>query len=401
VPVFDAILQKAHSLCGVTHGALQLYDGAKFRAVAVRGLSEAFADRLRQGYSLGPNAPGQGLLEGARFVQVHDQGAIDDPISRAAFELAGVGTALFIPLRKDGMLLGRISANRQEVKPFTEKEIGLLESFAAQAVIAIVNARLLNELRQRSDDLSESLEQQTATSEVLKVISSSPGELKPVFEAMLAYAVRICEAKFGTLFLCEGDDFRVVAQHNTPPALLELRQREPIRRVRPSTSIYRCKKAKQPIQIADLTAEPAYFERDQNRVALVELGGFRAVLSVPMLKENEVIGVISMYRQDAGTFSDNQVELVKNFAAQAVIAIENARLLNELRQRTTDLSESLEQQTASSNVLKIISSSPGALEPVFNAIRVRRYGRSLLGAAVACQIFEAPDPAKARSTGWR
>jgi GAF domain-containing protein len=308
------------------------------------------------------------LVEGARFVQISDLGAIDDPMSRAAFELTGTRTALFIPLRKDGMLVGRISASRREVKPFTEKEIGLLESFAAQAVIAIENARLLNELRQRSDDLSESLEQQTATSEVLKVISSSPGELKPVFDAMLASAVRICEAKFGTLLLCEGDDFRVVAQHNTPPALAELRQREPILRLGPHTSPYRSKKAKQPIQITDLTAEPVYFEREPNRVALVELGGYRAVLSVPMVKENEVIGVINMYRQDAGTFSDNQVELVKNFAAQAVIAIENARLLNELRQRTDDLSEALEFQTATGEVLRIVTSSPENLQSVFDAM---------------------------------
>ena len=146
-PVFDAILRKAHSLCGVTHGSLQLYDGVKFRAVAVHGLSEAFADRLRQGFSFGPNTPSRGLLEGARFVQIRDQGVIDAPISRAAFELGGIRTVLFIPLRKDGILLGRISASRQEVKPFTEKEIGLLESFAAQAVIAIENARLLNETK--------------------------------------------------------------------------------------------------------------------------------------------------------------------------------------------------------------------------------------------------------------
>jgi class 3 adenylate cyclase len=343
-PVFDAILEKAHTLCGVTRGSLQLYDGAKFRAVAVHGHSEAYADRLRQGgFSVGPNSVAQRLLEGARFVQIPDQGANDDPLSRAAFELDGIRTALVIPLRKDGIFLGRISANRQEVKLFTEKEIGLLESFAAQAVIAIENARLLNELRQRTDDLSEALEQQTATSEVLKVISSSPGELKPVFEAILTYAVRICGAKFGTLFLCEGDDFRVVAQHNTPPALAEFRQREPILRLGPGTSLYRSKEAKQPIQIPDLTAEPLDFERDQKqRVALVELGGYRGILSVPMVKESEVIGAINMYRQDAGTFSDNQVELVKNFAAQAVIAIENTRLLDDLNK----LNQQLERRVA-------------------------------------------------------
>jgi GAF domain-containing protein len=183
-PVFDAILEKAHSLCGVTHGALQLYDGTKFRAVAVHGLSEAFADRLRQGHSLGPNSPSKGLLEGARFVQIHDAGEINDPLSHAAFELAGLRTVLFIPLRKEGMLLGRFSASRREVKLFTEKEIGLLESFAAQAVIAIENARLLNETR-------EGLERQTATSDILRVIASSPSDVQPVFDAIAESAKRL------------------------------------------------------------------------------------------------------------------------------------------------------------------------------------------------------------------
>jgi class 3 adenylate cyclase len=292
---------------------------------------------------------GRGSVTGRAFVDrtpthVHDlqTSAHEFPDgSKAAFRL-GFRTNLAVPLLRQGDAIGVLAIRRAEVKPFTDRQIGLVTTFADQAVIAIETMRLLHELRQRTDDLSESLEQQTATSEVLKVISSSPGELKPVFEAMLVYAVRICGAKFGTLFLCEGDDFRVVAQHNTPPALAELRQREPILRVGPGTSLYRSKKAKQPIQITDLTAEPAYFERDQNRVALVELGGYRAVLSVPMVKESEVIRAINMYRQDAGTFSDNQVELLKNFAAQAVIAIENTRLLNDLNK----LNQQLERRVA-------------------------------------------------------
>src|SRR5215831_5128314 len=159
-PVFDAILEKAHNLCGAVQGDLQLYEGGKFRAVAVHGLSEAFADRLRQGFSPGPNTPGQRLLEGARFVHIPDLGEIDDPMSRAAFELSGIRTVVFVPLRKDGILLGRISASRNEVKPFTEREVGLLESFAAQAVIAIENARLF-------DETKEALERQTATADIL------------------------------------------------------------------------------------------------------------------------------------------------------------------------------------------------------------------------------------------
>src|SRR6516165_48520 len=183
-PVFEAILEKAHNLCGVSMGSLQLYDGAKFRAVAVHGLPEALADRLRQGFTYGPNSPAQGLLEGARFVQIRDQAAIDAPVSRAAFELGGIRTVLLIPLRKDGILVGRITASRQEVKPFTEKEIGLLESFAAQAVIAIENARLLNETK-------ETLERQTATADILRVIASSPSDVQPVFDAIAESAKRL------------------------------------------------------------------------------------------------------------------------------------------------------------------------------------------------------------------
>src|SRR3974390_18450 len=213
-PVFDAILEKAHSLCGVTHGSLQLYDGAKWRAVAVHGLTEALADRLRQGYALGPNAPGKGLLEGARFVQ-HDAGAIDDPISRASFELDGVRTALFIPLRKDGILLGRISANRQEVKPFTEKEIGLLESFAAQAVIAMENARLLNETK-------EALERQTATADILKVIASSPSDVQPVFDAIASSATRLIGGFSSTVILFIDGVAQLMALTSTTPEADEI-----------------------------------------------------------------------------------------------------------------------------------------------------------------------------------
>src|SRR5262249_37295802 len=219
-----------------------------------------------------------------------------------------------------------------EVRPFTEKQVDLVKNFAAQAVIAIENTRLLNELR-------ESLQQQTATSEVLQVISSSPGELAPVFEAMLANATKICEAKFGILWLCEGDVFRCVALHNATLAFPQQYRRQPIVYPVPGTGLRRLSETRQVAHVADMVAIQPYIERDPFVVASVELGGYRTVVNVPMLKENSLVGAISIYRQEVRPFTDKQIALVQNFANQAVIAIENTRLLNELR-------ESLQQQTA-------------------------------------------------------
>jgi two-component system NtrC family sensor kinase len=318
---------------------------------------------------------GRGWATGRAFVDrlpvhVHDlRASAHEFPDGAEFALRlGHRTILAVPLLRENEAIGALAIRRTEVKPFTDKQIELVRTFANQAVIAIENVRLFDEVQARTRELSESLEQQTATSEVLKVISSSQGELQAVFDSMLANATRLCAAKFGTLFLCEGDDFRVVAQHNTPPALAELRRRKPIVRAGPRTATRRSTETKQAVQIADIAIEQAYFEPDPYQREAFELGGYQAVLSVPMLKDDEVIGAINIYRQDAGAFPDKQVELVKSFAAQAVIAIENTRLLNELRRRTDDLSESLEQQTATSEVLKVISSSPGELEPVFNAM---------------------------------
>src|SRR5450759_3991877 len=366
-PVFQAILKNATQICEAKFATLFRYDGDTFYAAAGIGRPSALVEAHRQRGAFKP-IPGNTLYEVWRTkntVHTEDDAAALEPGLHVRF--GGARSSIGVPMIKDNALIGVIVIYRQEVRPFTDKQIALVTNFAAQAVIAIENTRLLSELRQRTDDLSEALEQQTATSQVLQVISSSPGELEPVFNAMLANAVQICEANFGMLFRYEDGVVRAAAMLGVPPAFAEFWQRGPQRPGR-QTALGRNIETKQPVHIVDVTADPAYVGGEPVFVAAVKLGGFRTILNVPMLKDNELIGFLAIYRQEVRAFTDKQIALVQNFAAQAVIAIENARLLNELRQRTDDLSESLEQQTATSEVLRVISSSPGDLEPVFQAM---------------------------------
>jgi len=361
-PVFRAILQNATRICEAKFGTMFLRDGDVFRFAAEVGTPTELAEFNRKREAVSPT-PGGILERTMRTKQIcHTADAAADPFPGYSVKLGGARAIVCVPMLKDDHLVGVIPIYRQEVRPFTDKQIDLVKNFAAQAVIAIENARLLNELRQRTTDLTESLEQQTATSEVLRVINSSSGELEPVFQAMLENAVRICEAKFGNLGLLDGSALRIVALHNAPSALADARRREPVVDLKRSIAGLAIKE-KRPVHIADLATDERYA-----RSVLATAGGARTALVVPMLKENEIIGTIAIYRQEVRPFADKQIELLKNFAAQAVIAIENARLLNELRQRTDDLSESLQQQTATAEVLKLITRSTFNLQTVLDTL---------------------------------
>jgi signal transduction histidine kinase/uncharacterized protein YdeI (YjbR/CyaY-like superfamily) len=298
------------------------------------------------------------LVEGAAFSHIHDLLEVaarypGEPLPRAAADLGGIRTLLVVPLRKDGELLGVITAYRREVRAFTDKQIALLHNFAAQAVIAMENARLINETR-------EALEQQTATAEVLQVINSSPGNLAPVFDAMLEKAMHLCEAKFGAIGTFDGARISYAVFRGVPAAYSDYAMSNPLSDA-PETVLGRIRRGETIVHIQDLMAEAAYRNGHPDRLALVELGGARTGLGVALRKDDALLGMLSFYRQEVQPFSERQIALLENFAAQAVIAMENARLLNEQR-------EALEQQTATAEVLQVINSSPGNLAPVFEAI---------------------------------
>jgi signal transduction histidine kinase len=351
-PVFQTILTNAVRICEAKFGTLYRYDGEAFYHAAGSGTPAALVEIQKQH---GRFIPETGTLlhrvmETKKVAHSADYAA--KPSLGLSAKFGGARATVVVPMLKENELIGAFAIYRQEVQAFTAKQIELLTNFASQAVIAIENTRLLNELR-------ESLQQQTATSEVLQVISSSPGELQPVFEIMLANATRLCGAKFGTLYLCEGDGFRAIAIYNAPPAFSEARASV----IHPpsDSTLGRAAHAKQPSQIVDITTSRAYVEGDSFVIGAVARGGYRAVLSVPLLKDDALIGVISIYRQEVQPFSEKQIEVVTNFASQAVIAIENTRLLNELR-------EALQQQTATADVLKVISRSTFDLQTVLGTL---------------------------------
>ena len=370
-PVFQSMLGNAARLCEAKFGSLFLRTEDGFCNVAIHGAVPAHTERWKREpvlvLSEYPNSPLARLARSKDVIHITDVAVEPGYIAReprmvAMVESAGARTILIVPMLKENELIGAIGIFRQDVRPFADKQIALVQNFAAQAVIAIENTRLLNELRQRTDDLTESLEQQTATSEVLSVISRSPGDLTAVFDSILENATRICGASFGNLDLNENGAFRIVAMYNAPAAFAEARRRAPlVRPHHPSAALTQLVATKQYVQIVNLAEHVSYQERSPPYVDLVEKAGARTLLVVPLLKDDELVGLFAIYRQDVRPFTDKQIALLQNFAAQAVIAIENTRLLNELR-------ESLEQQTATSEILASISGSMTDTQPVFDAI---------------------------------
>jgi GAF domain-containing protein len=352
-PVFDTILQKAMELCGVAFGSLYVTDdGNKFHFAAQRGFPEKYA-AFRAAHLLtpAPGTPPAYLVATKGPVQVLDIKETDqfrarNPITVAMFELGGIRTILNVPLVKDGELRGVIAVYRQEVRAFSDKEIALLRNFAAQAVIAIENARLLTEQR-------EALEQQTATAEVLQVINGSPGELAPVFEAMIDRAMRLCDAQSGGFLLYDGTLFHTFANRTSLATA-----GQPLR---PEASLARLVAGEDVVHVADVRDTEEYRSGIPGRVRLVEQEGVRTALWVALRKERALLGAFLACRKEIRAFSEREIALIRNFAAQAVIAMENARLLTEQR-------EALEQQTATAEVLGVINASPGNLIPVFDAM---------------------------------
>ena len=355
-PVLDAIAESAAKLCDAADAVVWRVDGDVFRLASHFG---PIPTRVgpEQGHAITRDMPASRAIVDRETIHVHDLAAAeaDFPEAKTAGIAVGVRTTLVAPLLREDKAIGSLHIRRREVRPFSDRQIKLLETFADQAVIAIENARLFQ-------GLTESLEQQTATSEILRVIAGSPTDIQPVLDVVAENAARLCDAKDAQILRVEGDLLRVVASFGQLKAFAE-------DEVRPITRGYVTGRAvtdRQTIHLYDLLAE-VETEFPEAKV-LQQRGGHRTTLATPLLREGIAIGAILILRGEVRPFTDKQIALLKTFADQAVIAIENVRLFQELQARNRDLTEALEQQTATSEILRVIASSPTDLQPVLNTI---------------------------------
>jgi GAF domain-containing protein len=361
-PVLDTVAENAARVCGADDAIIARLDGDALRTVA--GVGQLQRLPPEEGWPVHGSVSGRAVIE-RRTVHTHDMQTVSDaefPYSMARMRVLGLRTVLATPLLREGVPIGLIVIRRVEVRPFSDKQIALLETFANQAVIAIENVRLFQELEARNAELTESLEQQTATSEILRVISSSPTEVQPVFDTIVASAVRLCGARMGAAYRFDGQSMHLVAHHNYPPEVLEILQRMHPRPPQPDQASGRAILTRAVAQIEDMFVDQEY------RQEVARAGGWRSIVAVPMLRDGEPTGAIVITRNEAGPFAAGYIDLLKTFADQAVIAIENVRLFQELEARNTELTETLEQQTATAEILRVIASSPTDLQPVMEAV---------------------------------
>jgi class 3 adenylate cyclase/putative methionine-R-sulfoxide reductase with GAF domain len=332
-PVFAAMLEYAVRICDATFGSIYRWDGEALHLLATHNTPPAFTEVIRRSpFRPSSQSPPGRMIAEKTVVQVADVKAepahIHDPVAVAAVTLGGVRTNLSVPLLHKGEMIGAFFLSRQEVRPFTDKQIDLVKNFAAQAVIAIENARLLNELRQRTGELETSLGHQTATSDVLEVISSSVFDLQKILEFVAETAARLCAAKQVAVYLLENQVYRFTIDFGLSPGYREIEKRQAIV-PGPETLVGRVALSAETVHILDVLSDPQYVPKDDIRINEV-----RTILGVPLTREGTVVGVITLAREPILAFSSEQIELVRTFADQAVIAIENARLLRELRERT-------------------------------------------------------------------
>ena len=358
-PILQSVVDTAERLCHAEQTVIYRLQDGVYRFAAGHSAIAAYLELERNTVI----SPGPGTVIG-RAAMTRQIARIEDAWSDPLYEkkedakVGGVRSMIGVPLMRDGEPIGVIGLARCRVEPFSDREIELVKTFADQAVIAIENVRLFEAEQQRTRELTEALEQQTATSEVLHVISSSPGELQPVFDAILNNATRICQANFGTLFLREGEALRVAAHHGSLTKAWDKQWGVgTLIQADASLQAFQTLSRRQPLQVVDLSKASSYLARNPKAVNSVEVGGIRTMVTVPMLKDTEAIGVITIFRTEVREFTDKQIALVTSFAAQAVIAIENARLLGELRQRTDELSRSVGELRALGEVSRAVNST--------------------------------------------